>query len=83
MLKATLARWWVDNKQAIHEWAQCGRLMMVCFSDSETYLAGIYDGWTNPIGHLMNVRLYGHRDPRMSGSMLSFILWMKFLDTGI
>ena len=33
-LKSTPACWWMTHKQTIHEWAQCQRLMMVCFDDS-------------------------------------------------
>ena len=52
-LKATSARWWATHKQTIHEWAQCRRLMMVRFGDSEIYHAGRYDGQNDPTSHLM------------------------------
>ena len=52
-LKATLSRWWAMHKQMIHDWGQCRILMMVCFSDSEVYHVGRYDGQNDHTSHLM------------------------------
>ena len=48
----------------IHDWEQCRRLMMVHFGDLEFYHAGIYDGWNDPTGHLIECHTLWASRPR-------------------